>query len=422
MLAQQEKIKSAVAIENPLSLGERVRADFPILQTRVGKKPLVYLDSAATTHKPTAVIERTTRYYEAENSNIHRAVHHLAGLATRAYEQSRERAQRFLNARESAEIIFTRGCTEGINLVVSTWVRKNLKAGDEIVLTEMEHHSNIVPWQMLAEATGAVVRVVPINDAGELLLDEYEALLSEKTKIVAVSHISNALGTINPVKSMIESAHRVGAKVLVDGAQAVAHTRVDVQELDADFYVFSGHKIFGPTGIGVLYGKRELLDDAPPYQGGGDMISTVSFAGTTYNALPFKFEAGTPNIAGAIGLAAALDYVDEIGLDEIASYEHDLLEYATAAALQIDGLRIIGTASDKTSILSFVVEGAHPNDIGSMVNEEGVAIRVGHHCTMPLHQRLGLSSTARASLAFYNTRGDVDAWISATEKALRLLR
>ena len=420
MLAQQEKPKATAMSSQPL--GERVRSDFPILETRVGKHPLTYLDSAATTHKPRSVIERTSHFYEAENSNIHRAVHHLAGLSTHAYEAARERVQKFLNARESAEIIFVRGCTEGINLVASTWGRANLKPGDEIVLSEMEHHSNIVPWQMIAEQTGAVIRVIPVTDEGELRLDEYEKLLSEKTKIVSIVHISNALGTINPVAKMIEMAHAVGAKVLVDGAQSVAHAQVDVQVLDADFFVFSGHKIFGPTGIGALYGKRELLDAMPPYQGGGDMIATVSFGGTTYNALPFKFEAGTPNIAGAIGLATALDYVDSIGLDEIASYEHELLQYATDAVGEIEGFKIVGTARDKASILSFVVDGAHPNDIGTLVNEEGVAIRVGHHCTMPLMQRLGLGSTARASMAFYNTRSDIDRFVAATQKALRMLR
>ncbi len=419
MLAQLEP--KPLTMNTP-SLGERVRGDFPILETRVGNKPLVYLDSAATTHKPRSVIERTSHFYEAENSNIHRAVHHLAGLATHAYEEARERAQKFLNARESAEIIFTRGTTEGINLVASSWGRKYLQPGSEIVLSEMEHHSNIVPWQLIAEQTGAVIRVIPVTDEGELRLDEYQKLLSPKTKIVSVVHISNALGTINPIAQIIEMAHSVGAKVLVDGAQAVAHAHVDVQALDADFYVFSGHKLFGPTGIGVLYGKRELLDAMPPYEGGGDMIATVSFGGTTYNALPFKFEAGTPNIAGAIGLAAAMDYVDSVGLEAIASYEHELLQYTTDAVQVIDGFKIVGTARDKASILSFVVEDAHPNDIGTLVNEEGVAIRVGHHCAMPLMQRLGLSSTARASLAFYNTREDVDRFVSATQKALRMLR
>lgn len=404
-----------------LDLAQRVRADFPILHQTVGKKPLVYLDNAATTQKPQVVIDRLARYYAEENANIHRAVHHLSERATRAYEEARLTAQRFLNAGESAEIIFVRGCTEGINLVAQSWGRKFIGAGDEIIISAMEHHSNIVPWQMLCEASGAVLRVIPINDDGELLLDEYAKLLNERTKMVSIVHISNALGTVNPVAQIIEMAHQVGAKVLLDGAQAVAHTPVDVQALDADFYVFSGHKLFGPTGIGVLYGKRELLDAAPPWQGGGDMIAQVSFEKTTYNALPFKFEAGTPNIAGAIGLATAIEYVNQIGLDEIAAYESALLDYATQRVEEIPGFRIIGTARDKASILSFVIEGAHPNDVATLINEDGIAIRTGHHCAMPLMQRLGVNSTARASFAFYNTREEVDAFVAAVKKALTML-
>lgn len=420
MLAVETKTRPQIASQTPFDVA-RVRQDFPILQTSVRGKPLVYLDNAATTQKPRSVIERTTRYYEAENANIHRGVHYLSELATRAYEEARITAQHFLNAAESPEIIFTRGTTEGINLVAHSFGRRFIGRDDEIIVTEMEHHSNIVPWQLLCENTGARLRVIPINDDGELILEEYANLLNERTKLVSIIHISNALGTINPVKQIIELAHRVGAKVLLDGAQAVAHTPVDVQELDCDFYAMSGHKLFGPTGIGLLYGKRELLDAMPPFMGGGDMISRVSFEKTTYNALPFKFEAGTPNVAGVIGLATAIEYVNEIGLDAIATHENALLDYATRRVGEIEGFRIIGTAREKAGILSFEIEGAHPNDIGTLVDQEGVAIRTGHHCAQPLMDRFGVSATARASFAFYNTFEEVDAFINAVQKAKTLL-
>lgn len=420
MLAVEEQTRSQHKMQNPFDV-QRVRADFPILQTGVRGKPLVYLDNAATTQKPRSVIERTTRFYEAENANTHRGVHYLSELSTRAYEEARITAQHFLNAAEAPEIIFVRGCTEGINLVANSFGRGFIKEGDEIIVSHMEHHSNIVPWQMVCEATGAKLRVIPINDRGELLMDEYAKLLNERTKMVAVVHISNALGTINPVQQIIEMAHGVGAKVLLDGAQAVAHTPVDVQALDCDFYVMSGHKLFGPTGIGVLYGKRELLDAMPPWMGGGDMISRVSFEKTTYNALPFKFEAGTTNVAGVIGLATAIEYVNGIGLEAIAAHETALLDYATQRVQEIEGFRIIGTARDKASILSFEIEGAHPNDVGTLVDQEGVAIRTGHHCTQPLMDRFGVSATARASFAFYNTREEVDAFVAAVQKAKTML-
>lgn len=420
MLAVETQTKPQTAHQSTLDVA-RLRQDFPILQTSVRGKPLVYLDNAATTQKPRSVIERTTRYYEAENSNIHRGVHYLSELATRAYEEARITAQKFLNAAESPEIIFTRGTTEGINLVANSFGRGFIGRDDEIIVSEMEHHSNIVPWQLLCESVGAKLRVIPINDEGELLLDEYANLLNERTKLVSIIHVSNALGTINPVKQIIEMAHQVGAKVLLDGAQAVAHTPVDVQELDCDFYAMSGHKLFGPTGIGLLYGKRELLDAMPPFMGGGDMISRVSFEKTTYNALPFKFEAGTPNVAGVVGLATAIEYVNEIGLDKIAAHEAALLDYATQRVGEIEGFRIIGTAHEKAGILSFVLAGAHPNDIGTLIDQEGVAIRTGHHCAQPLMDRFGVSATARASFAFYNTFEEVDAFINAVQKAKTML-
>ncbi len=401
---------------------QKVRADFPILQMQVRGKPLIYLDNAATSQKPQAVLDALTHYYTAQNANIHRAVHYLSETATRAYQEGRESVQRLLNAKESREIIFTRGTTEAINLVANSWGRANLKSGDEILLSAMEHHSNIVPWQMLCEATGAKIKVIPINDAGEILLDEYETLLaSGRVKLVAIVHISNALGTVNPVKHMIEMAHATGAKVLIDGAQAVPHTKVDVQDLDADFYAFSGHKLCAPTGIGALYGKAELLEAMPPWQGGGDMISSVSWEKTEYNVLPHKFEAGTPDISGVIGLAAAIDYVENLGLENIAAHEAKLLDYATQAVQGIEDFRIVGLAKHKASILSFVIPGAHPQDIGALLDARGVAIRTGHHCTQPLMTRLGLTATARASFAFYNTEDEVDIFVTAVKKAREML-
>jgi cysteine desulfurase / selenocysteine lyase len=393
-----------------------IREDFPILRDFVRGKPLVYLDNAATTQKPRAVVDRIARFYLRENANVHRGVHLLSERATDAYEKARNTVSRFLHAADPKEIVFVRGTTEAINLVAHSYGRTHVGAGDEVVVTAMEHHSNIVPWQMLCTETGARLRVVPITDAGELRLDEYERWLSPRTKIVAVVHVSNALGTINPVQHIARIAHQRGIPVLVDGAQAVAHMPVDVQALECDFYAFSGHKIFGPTGIGVLYGKASLLEAMPPYQGGGDMISSVTFERTLYNAVPYKFEAGTPNIAGAIGLAAALEYVETVGLDRIAAHERDLLAYGTDALLQIRGLRLTGTAPEKADILAFVLDGVHPHDIGTILDREGIAIRTGHHCCQPLMDRLGVPATARASLALYNTRSDIDALAAALDK------
>jgi cysteine desulfurase/selenocysteine lyase len=399
---------------------ERLRKDFPILRQRVRGKPLVYLDNAATSQKPQVVIDTVNRYYSAENANVHRGIHFLSEKATQAYEDARDTVRRFLNAADTREIIFVRGTTEAINLVAQSYGRTFLTASDEIVISAMEHHSNIVPWQILCEQVGARLRVIPFNYNGELLLEEYEKLLNERTKFVAVVHVSNALGTINPIKQIIAMAHRHNIPVLVDGAQAVPHMRVDVQELECDFYAFSGHKLFGPTGIGVLYGKADLLERMPPYQGGGDMISVVTFEKTHYNTLPYKFEAGTPNIAGGIGLGAAIDYVTEVGLEAVAAYEHELLVYATEALSTIKGLRIIGTAKEKASVLSFVLDDVHPHDIGTILDQEGVAIRAGHHCAMPVMQRFGVPATARASLAFYNTKEEVDALIRAIHKAIKV--
>lgn len=399
---------------------EAVRADFPALQQEVHGRPLVYLDNAATTHKPRPVIERLVRYYEAENSNVHRGVHTLSELATREYESSRARVREFLNAARDREIIFVRGATEAVNLVAQTYGRRFLGPGQEVLISAMEHHSNIVPWQLLCEEKGAVLRVAPISDDGELLPEEFERLLGERTRLVAIAHVSNALGTINPVRGIVEAAHRRGVPVLIDGAQAAPHMPVDVRRLDCDFYVFSGHKIFGPTGIGVLYGKEEWLEKMPPYQGGGDMIRSVTFEKTLYNDLPYKFEAGTPHIAGALGLAAALDYVSGIGLERIAAYERELLDYATASLSRIPDLRIIGTAREKAGVLSFVLKGVHPHDIGTILDHEGIAIRAGHHCAMPLMRRFGVPATARASLAFYNHRGDIDALARGIRKVMEV--
>jgi len=395
---------------------QKIRANFPILYQQVNGKPLVYLDNAATTQKPRAVIDAITRYYEADNANIHRGVHYLSQHATQRYEDSRETVRRFLNAAEPSEIVFVRGATEGINLIAQTLGRTRVRAGDEVLITAMEHHSNIVPWQILCEEKGAMLRVAPINDAGELILDEFARLLGPRTKIVAVPHVSNALGTINPLRQMVELAHRHNAVVVVDGAQAVPHLAVDVRALDCDFYVFSGHKLYGPTGIGVLYGKSALLNAMPPYQGGGDMILSVTFEKTTYNKIPHKFEAGTPDISGVIGLAAAINYVNELGLDRIEAHERDLLRQATESLSTIPGIRLIGTAKEKASVLSFVMDGIHPHDIGTILDQEGIAIRTGHHCAQPVMERFGIPATARASFAFYNTREEVNALVKGIDR------
>jgi len=399
---------------------DRVRADFPILQLQVEGKPLVYLDNAASSQMPQPVIDRLVRYQTTQHANINRGVHYLSELATAEYEGSRRRLQRFINAREDREVIFTSGTTDAINLVMHGYGRKFIGAGDEIILTTLEHHSNIVPWQMLAEEKGAKIRVVPINDAGELLIDEYEKLFTERTKFVGVLHVSNALGTVNPVKEMIAFAHARNVPVLIDGAQAVPHMTVDVQDLDCDFYAFSGHKLCGPTGIGVLYGKAELLERMQPFKGGGDMILSVTFEKTTYNSIPHKFEAGTPPIAAAIGLGTAVDYLSSIGLDAIAAYELDLLNYATEQMSRMPGVRIIGTAATKTAVLSFEVEGVHPHDIGTLLNQEGVAVRTGHHCVQPVMLRLKVPATTRASFAFYNTMAEVDAFIAGVRTVQKI--
>jgi len=385
-------------------------------------KPLVYLDSAATSQKPQAVIDAIGRFYREDNANIHRGVHALSQRATLAYDEARRKIQRFINASDWREIIFVRGCTEGINLVAQSWGQSTLKAGDEILISHMEHHSNIVPWQILCEQTGAVLKVVPINDRGELLLDENEGLVNDRTKLIAVVHVSNALGTINPIDSIIQRAHAVGAKVLVDGAQAAPHLPIDVQQVDCDFYCVSGHKMFGPTGIGVLYGKRTLLEAMPPYHGGGDMIKSVTFEKTIYNDVPYKFEAGTPNIVGPIGLAVAIDYVESIGLNHILAHEHDLLDYGMQALAAIEGVRLIGTAQQKAGAISFVVEGVHAHDVGTILDHEGIAIRTGHHCTQPLMERFGVPATARASLAFYNTREDIDKLVRALQDVTQVFK
>jgi len=402
---------------------ERIRRDFPILHRTIrGGKTLVYLDNAATTQKPQAVIDRLIRYYSEENSNVHRGVHYLSEVATAAYESARTTVKRFINARDEKEIVFTRGTTESINLVTNAWGRRNVGAGDEVLITAIEHHSNIVPWQLLCEEKGARLRVAPVNDAGELILDEFAKLLTPRTRIVAFGHASNALGTINPVKKMIAMAHANGSVVLIDGAQGVPHLQIDVQDLDCDFYAFSGHKVYAPTGIGVLYGKQALLDAMPPYQGGGDMILSVSFEKTTYNALPYKFEAGTPNIEGVVGMATALDYISAIGLENIAGHEQDLLRYATARLKEIPGLRIIGTAAEKASVISFTLEGVHPHDIGTILDQDGIAIRTGHHCAQPLMMRFNVPATGRASFGLYNTREEADALVAGLRRVVEVFR
>jgi cysteine desulfurase/selenocysteine lyase len=393
----------------------RIREDFPVLKQTVYGHPLVYLDNAATGQKPQAVIDALVHFYSADNANVHRGVHLLSERSTKAYEDARLTVQRFLHAADARQIVFTRGTTESINLVAQTWGRANVRAGDEILISALEHHSNLVPWQMLADAKGARLRVAPINDAGEVLIEEFERLLSLRTRIVALAHVSNALGTINPVRHMIQAAHRVGAVTVIDGAQAAPHLAIDVGELDCDFYAFSGHKLFGPTGIGVLYGRHSLLEAMPPWQGGGDMILAVSFERTVYNELPYKFEAGTPHIAGAVGLAAAIDYITGIGLEKIAAYEHELLEYGTARLSETPGLRLIGTARHKAAVLSFTLEGVHPHDVATILDRRGIAIRAGHHCAQPVMERFGVSATSRASLAFYNTKDEIDALVEGLE-------
>lgn len=395
---------------------ERIRADFPILSLQVSGKPLVYLDNAASSQMPQAVIDTITRYQTQEHANIHRAVHYLSELATKEFEAARVKVQRFLNAKESREIIFTRGTTEAINLVMHGYGRAFINKGDEIIISALEHHSNIVPWQMLAQEKGAVLRVIPMNDAGELLVDKYEALFNAKTKFVAFMHVSNALGTINPVKSMVAFAHRHGVPVLIDGAQAAPHQKIDVQDLGCDFYAFSGHKLCGPTGIGVLYGKASLLEKMQPFQGGGDMILSVTFEKTTYNVIPYKFEAGTPPIMAAIALGAAIDYLMGIGLANIEAYEKELLDYATQQISTLVGVRIIGTAKNKAAVLSFEIKGVHPHDVGTILNDQGIAIRTGHHCAQPVMQFFGVPATARASFAFYNTKQEIDKLIAGIKK------
>jgi cysteine desulfurase/selenocysteine lyase len=431
-------LHGAPAVPRPRTLSHTfnphdIRGDFPILRTTVHGKPLVYLDNAATTQKPQAVIDTLDRYYREQNANIHRGVYTLSQHATDLYEQARKKVQRLLNARDAKEVIFTGGTTHGINLVASSFGRSRLAAGDEIVLSAMEHHSNIVPWQLIAEQTGAVLRVIPFDDRGELILEEYEKLLTARTRIVALVHVSNSLGTVNPVGEMIKLARckTEGAAVLIDGAQWVAHFPTDVQALDADFYAFSGHKLFGPTGIGALYGKQALLETMPPYQGGGDMISSVTFEKTTYNDLPHKFEAGTPNIAGGIGLGAAIDYVQSIGLEKMAAYEHELLDYAQARLAELHGVRIVGTARHKASVISFVLENVpgpggaaafdiHPHDIGTILDGEGIAVRTGHHCCQPVMDRMRVPATARASIAAYNTQDEIDALVAGLQRVIEV--
>ncbi|HQX02759.1 MAG TPA: cysteine desulfurase [Flavobacterium sp.] len=399
---------------------QKIRADFPILSQKVNGKPLVYFDNAATSQKPIQVIEAEVNYYKEINANIHRGVHTLSQLATDAYEASRSKIQKHINAKSSHEVLFTSGTTHGINLVANGFA-SFLKQGDEVMVSALEHHSNIVPWQMLCDKTGAKLAVIPMNESGELILSEYERLLSTKTKIVTVNHISNALGTINPIKWMIEKAHEVGAAVLIDGAQATPHLKPDVQELDCDFYVFSGHKICGPTGTGILYGKEAWLNKLPPYQGGGEMIATVTFEKTTYAELPHKFEAGTPNIAGGIVLGTAIDYLNEIGFDNIEAYEHELLEYGTSRLLEIEGLKIYGTSTHKTSVISFNVGDIHPYDIGTIIDKLGIAVRTGHHCAQPIMDFYKIPGTLRASFAFYNTKEEIDALVEAVKKAQMML-
>ncbi len=400
---------------------EQIRSEFPILHQQVNGRPLVYLDNAATTQKPLSVLNALSGYYEGYNANIHRGIHHLAEKATAAFEATRRTVQQFLNAQHLEEIIFTYGTTDGINLVAKTYGRTFLNEGDEIIISTMEHHSNIVPWQMLCEERGCILRVIPIDDNGDLLMDEYEAMLSERTKFVSVVHVSNSLGTINPVHDIITKAHAVGAVVLIDGAQASSHIDIDVQAMDADFFVFSAHKLFGPTGVGILYGKRDLLNAMPPFRGGGEMIKEVTFEKTTYNDLPYKFEAGTPNIADIIATKAALDYIDMLGKSNIAAHEADLLQYATDHLNEMSGVRIIGQAKEKISVVSFVLDGIHHQDAGVILDQQGIAVRTGHHCTQPLMHRLGIAGTTRASFSVYNTRDEIDRFITGLRRVQKMM-
>lgn len=421
MSSSMEAVTAKISPTSRPSLNvEKIREDFPILGQTVHGRPLVYLDNAATSQKPRAVLDAVSGYYSRENSNVHRGIHFLSERATLAYEGARAKVRAFVNAAEDREIVFVRGTTEGINLVAQTYGKKFLKTGDEIVISAMEHHSNIVPWQMLCEEAGARLCVAPINDQGELLVGEFQSLLTEKTRLVSVTHVSNALGTVNPVRRIIEMAHNRRIPVLLDGAQAAPHLRVDVQELDCDFYLFSGHKLFGPTGIGVLYGKARWLEALPPYQGGGDMILSVTFEKTVYNEIPYKFEAGTPHVAGAVGLGAAIDYVSAIGIESIGAYENELLAYATETLSALPGVRMIGTAKDRAGLLSFVLSGVHAHDIGTILDQEGIAIRTGHHCAMPVMRRFGVPATARASFSFYNTKKEIDAFVAGVQKVRKV--
>ncbi|MDP3148932.1 MAG: cysteine desulfurase [Ignavibacteria bacterium] len=399
---------------------QKIRKDFPILHTLVHGKPLVYFDNAATTQKPLCVIQKEEEYYKTLNSNIHRGVHSLSQKATTAYEQAREKVLRFFNASRLSEIIITKGTTDSINLVASSFGKKFIKEGDEIIISHLEHHSNIVPWQLLCEEKGAALKVIPINDKGEIIFEAFEKLISEKTKFISVVYVSNSLGTVNPVKEIIQLAHSRNIPVLIDAAQAIQHFKIDVQELDCDFLAFSGHKLYAPTGVGILYGKEKYLEEMPPYQGGGDMISSVTFEKTTYNSLPYKFEAGTPNIAGVIGMGTAIDYLNEIGMDLISSYEKDLFEYANAKLSSVEKLTPIGTAENKLSVFSFALEGIHPHDIGTILDFDGIAIRTGHHCTQPVMQRFGIPATARISLSFYNTKEEIDFTADALKKVFEV--
>lgn len=401
---------------------QSIRSSFPILSRTVKDKPLIYFDNAATTQKPQVVIDALTDYYKLYNANIHRGIHSLAEEATAAYEATRDTVRDFINAEYREEIIFTRGVTESINLVAYSWGKANLKPGDEVIISGMEHHSNIVPWQLIAESTGAFIKVIPVSDKGELILEEFYALLSDRTKLVSIVHASNALGTINPVKEIIAAAHNKGALVLVDGAQSSVHLDIDVQDLDCDFFAISSHKVYGPTGIGILYGKRSILENMPPFMGGGEMIKEVSFEGSTWNDLPYKFEAGTPNIADTVALKAAIDFVSDIGKKNIRAHEDQLLQYATAQLKSIDGVKLIGEAKHKVSVASFVIDGVHPQDVGILLDNQGVAVRTGHHCTQPLMKRFGIPGTIRASFAMYNTLEEIDVMIQALNKAIKLLR
>lgn len=412
------KTESSTIEKTDLYDVKRIREDFPILKKLIHGKPLCYLDNAATAQKPQIVIDAINDFYLSQNANVHRGVHHLSEVSTKAFEDARIKVKEFINASSDKEIIFTRGTTESINLVAYSFGRKNINEGDEIIISQMEHHSNIVPWQILCEEKKAKLKIIPINDDGELIFEEYEKLITEKTKLVSVVFISNSLGTINPVERIIQTAHKYGIPVLLDGAQAISHTTIDVQKLDCDFLAFSGHKIYGPTGIGILYGKEKLLDEMPPFLGGGDMIAKVTFEQTTYNELPYKFEAGTSNIAGAIGLGTAIDYVKKIGQNSISNHEQKLLHYATDLIKEIKGLKIIGTAKQKCSIISFIVENIHPHDIGTFLDYDGIAIRTGHHCTQPLMHRFNVPATSRASFAMYNTAEEIETFIKSLKKVL----